>query len=97
MQVLVVLIIFSLAFYFYYKTKYFRSRRPIEKQCLSGKSSMALGLFVAFFGINTFFVHPSTISTIIGIVLILVGGGSTWAGYRAYKHFAPMVAQEAQQ
>ncbi|MEH7226443.1 YtpI family protein [Bacillus sp. JJ1566] len=97
MQILVVLIIFALVFYFYYKTKYFRTRRPIEKQWLSAKSSIALGLFVALFGLNAFFVHPSTISTVIGIILILVGGGSTWAGFRAYKHYLPLVMKEAQQ
>ncbi|WP_449537237.1 YtpI family protein [Ferdinandcohnia sp. Marseille-Q9671] len=95
MQILVMLIIFSFVFYFYYKTKYFRTRRPIEKQWLSAKSSIALGLFVALFGINTLFVHPSVISTVIGIMLILVGGGSTWAGFRAYKHYLPLVVKEA--
>ncbi|MCC3356440.1 YtpI family protein [Bacillus sp. REN16] len=97
MKILVMLIIFALVFYFYYKTKYFRTRRPIEKQWLSAKSSMALGLFVALFGLNTFFVHPSTISTVIGFILVLVGGGSTWAGFRAYKHYQPLVMQEAKQ
>lgn len=97
MPVLVVFIIFSLGFYLYYKTKYFRTRRPMEKQWISAKSSIALGLFVTLFAINAFFVHPSLVSTIVGIVLLLVGGGSVWAGYRAYKHFLPLVIQEAQQ
>lgn len=97
MQILVFLIIFALVFYFYYKTKYFRTRRPIEKQWLSAKSSIALGLFVALFGLNTYFVHPSTISYVIGTVLILVGGGSIWAGFRSYKHYLPYVLKEAEQ
>ncbi len=91
------LIIFALGFYLYYKTKYFRSKRPIEKQWLSAKSSIALGLFVGLFGLNSFFVHPSTISYVIGTILILVGGGSVWAGFRAYKHYLPFVVKEAEQ
>lgn len=97
MQILVLLIIFSLAFYVYYKTKFFRTRRPVEKKWLSAKSSIALGLFVFLFGVNTFFIHPSTVSTIVGVVFLLIGAGSIWAGYRAYKHYLPFVIQEAQQ
>ncbi|MFS0822419.1 YtpI family protein [Bacillus sp. 1P02SD] len=97
MKILVFFIIFALVFYFYYKTKYFRTRRPVEKQWLSAKSSMALGLFVGLFGLNAFFVHPSTISYVIGTILIIVGGGSTWAGFRAYKHYQPLVIKEAEQ
>ncbi|MCH1627821.1 YtpI family protein [Fredinandcohnia quinoae] len=97
MPILVVLIIFSFAFYLYYKTKYFRSNRPVEKQWLSAKSSIALGVFVFLFAINTIFLHPSTVSTIVGIVFLVVGGGSMWAGYRAYKHYLPFVIKEAEQ
>lgn len=97
MQILVVLVIFALGFYFYFKTKYFRTKNPVEKQWYSAKSSMALGLFVALFGLNAFFVHPSTISYVIGSILILVGGGSAWAGFRAYKHYLPFVMKEAEQ
>jgi len=97
MPIFVILIIFSLAFYVYYKTKYFRTRRPVEKQWLSAKSSIALGAFVLFFGVNTFFIHPSLVSTIVAIIFLLVGIGSIWAGYRAYKHYLPYLIQETQQ
>ena len=46
MSLLVVLIVILFAFYLFYKTKYFRSNRPVEKKWLSAKSNIALGLFV---------------------------------------------------
>jgi succinate-acetate transporter protein len=97
MPIIVTLIIISLAFYLFYKVKYFQSKRPIQKSWLSAKSSIALGLFVVFFGINTIFIHPSTVSYIVAAAFLLVGGGSIWAGYRAYKHYLPLVIEEARQ
>jgi nitric oxide reductase large subunit len=97
MPVFVILIIFSITFYVYYKLKYFRSNRPMERRWISAKSSIALGAFVFFFAINQFFIHQSTISLIVGIVFVLVGGGSAWAGMRAYKHYLPLVVEEAKQ
>ncbi|MFC4321072.1 YtpI family protein [Litchfieldia salsa] len=97
MPVLVVLIVITFAFYIFYKARYFQSKRPIEKQWISSKSSIALGLFVAFFAINTVFLHQSTVSYVISAVLFLVGGGSAYAGIRAYKYFLPLVIEEAKE
>lgn len=97
MSIFVILIVISLSFYIFYKAKYYRTKRPVEKQWISAKSSIALGLFVSFFALNQFFLHNSTVSTIIGIIFLLVGGGSVWAGYRAYKHLLPLAIQEAKQ
>ncbi|GLH64649.1 MULTISPECIES: YtpI family protein [Bacillaceae] len=97
MPTLVIFIIFSFSFYVYYKIKYFRSHRPMERRWLSAKSSIALGLFVFFFGLNQFFLHSSTVTYIIGTIFLLIGAGSAWAGYRAYKHYLPLVLEEAKQ
>ncbi|PMC37048.1 hypothetical protein CJ195_13405 [Bacillus sp. UMB0899] len=94
MPVLVVLIIFTFAFYLYYKIKSYRSNKPIEKRWISAKSSIALGLFVAFFGINQLFLYRSTLSFVIGAVFLLIGFASAWAGFRAYKHYLPQVLDE---
>ena len=78
MPFLVLLIILSLTFYVFYKIKFVRSRLPMEKKYLSGKSGIALGLFVGLFGINQLFLHPSTITYIIGGIFILLGFFSVW-------------------
>ncbi|MBD8068963.1 YtpI family protein [Bacillus sp. PS06] len=95
MPILVVLIVITFAFYLFYKTKYFRSKRPIERQWLSSKSSIALGIFVALFAINAVYLHQSTVSFIVAAVLLLVGVGSIWAGVRAYRYFLPLVIEES--
>ncbi|WP_129727821.1 MULTISPECIES: YtpI family protein [Bacillaceae] len=96
MPVLAVFIVVSFMFYLFYKTKYFRTHRPMEKRWLSGKSSMALGLFVLLFGLNQFFVHLSTVSIIVGVLFILIGGASAYNGFRQYKHFLPLAIEEAE-
>ncbi|WP_243386062.1 YtpI family protein [Bacillus kexueae] len=97
MPIFVVLIVVSLSFYVFYKTKFFRTKRPMEKQWISSKSSMALGSFVFFFGLNQLFLFRSNVSTIVGVIFILVGGLSLWAGYRAYKYYLPLAIEEAKE
>jgi uncharacterized membrane-anchored protein len=96
MPFFVILILISLGFYVYYKIKFFRTNRPMERRWISAKSSISLGLFVSLFGINQFFIHQSTVSFIIGILFLAVGGGSVWAGYRLYRNILPHVIEEAE-
>ncbi|MGG3843714.1 YtpI family protein [Anoxybacillus kestanbolensis] len=97
MPIFVILIVFSLAFYLFYKIKYFRSKKPMERKWISAKSSIALGSFVFFFAINQFLIHRSTVSLIIGIVFVLFGAGSIWAGYRAHRYYFPLAVKEAEE
>ena len=97
MPIFVIFIVFSLAFYLFYKIKYFRSKKPMERKWISAKSSIALGSFVFFFAINQFLIHRSTVSLIIGIVFVLLGAGSIWAGYRAHRYYFPLAVKEAEE
>lgn len=96
MPVLVILIVISIAFYVFYKIKTVRSRRPAEKKWLSAKSSIALGLFVALFGINQLFLYSTTVTYIVAAVFIILGGINVWAGFKAYQHYLPYAAKEAE-
>ncbi|PEY42367.1 hypothetical protein CN354_02675 [Bacillus cereus] len=96
MPVLVFCIIISFMLYLFYKTKYFRTNRPMEKGWLAGKSAMALGVFVALFGANQFFLELSTARIIVGALFILFGGASVFNGFRQYKHFSPLAVEEAE-
>lgn len=97
MPFLVILIVFSLAFYIFYKAKYIRCKLPAEKRWISAKSSMALGSFVGFFGINQLFLYQTTITYIIAGIFIVLGGINVWAGMKAYKYFLPLAAKEIQE
>lgn len=97
MSVLVILIVVLFAFYLFYKTKYFRCNRPVEKKWLSAKSSIALGLFVLFFGLNhLLFISQSTVSYIVDAIFLLYGGVFTWVGIKKYKHYLPFAIKEAE-
>ncbi|MGZ4161683.1 MAG: YtpI family protein [Neobacillus sp.] len=96
MSVLVILIVILFAFYLFYKTKYFRSNRPVEKKWLSAKSSIVLGLFVFLFGINQLFIYQSTVTIIVAAIFIIYGGVSSWSGFKAYQHYHPFAIKEAE-
>ena len=96
MLILVILIAILFASYLFYKTKYFRSNRHVEKKWLSAKSNMALGLFVCLFGINhLFFISETTTSYIIAAIFIIYGAYFSWTGYKKYKHYLPFAIEEA--
>jgi O-antigen/teichoic acid export membrane protein len=95
MPVLVILITISFSFYLFYKIKYVRSKRPIERRWISSKSSIALGLFVGLFGLNQLFLNGNTITYIIAAIFILLGAFSAINGLKAYKHYLPLAADEA--
>ncbi|MGM7636406.1 YtpI family protein [Bacillus sp. Hm123] len=97
MPVLVFVIVVSFSFYIMYKVQYVRSRRPMERKWVSAKSSMALGLCVGCFGMNTLFIQQTTVSYIVAAIFMLVGFGSVWAGAKAYRHFLPYARKEAEE
>lgn len=97
MPLLVIFIMISLAFYIFYKTKYFRSKLPIEKKWISSKSSISLGSFVTLFGINQLFLFQSTVTYIVAAVFIIIGLLSVFSGFKAYKYFLPLTLLETQE
>ncbi|MEI5905475.1 YtpI family protein [Bacillus spongiae] len=94
MQVLVILTIFSLSFYVFYIIKRFRSKLPLEKKFLNGKSSMALGLFISTFGLNQIFLYQTTFTYIIAAIFMLTGLSSIYGGWKVYQHYLPLYLQE---
>lgn len=94
---MVIFIVILFAFYLFYKTKYFRSNREVEKKWLSAKSSIALGLFVCLFGLNhLIFISQSTVSYIVAAVFIIYGSFFTWVAYKKYKHYLPFAIKETE-
>ena len=97
MPILLFFIVISFVFYLFYKTKYIRSRRPAQRQWLSAKSSVALGLFVCLFGVNQLFLFPSTVTYIVAAIFILIGGYNVFGGIKAYKFYLPHASKEAKE
>ena len=97
MPIFVLLIVLSFVFYIFYKIKYVRSRKPAERKWLSAKSSIALGLFVALFGLNQLFLFQTTVTYIVGAIFMLIGSMSVWGGIKAYKFYLPQAVKEAEE
>ncbi|WP_409270901.1 YtpI family protein [Neobacillus sp. SCS-31] len=96
MPILVILIVFSLAFYVFYKIKYVRSTKLIERKWISSKSGIALGLFVLTFGLNQLYLNHSMVSYIVAAVFVVLGGINIWSGIKAYKYYLPFAIEEAE-
>lgn len=97
MPVLAFIIVLSFAFYIFYKVQYVRSRRPMERKWLSAKSSMALGIFVGFFGLNTLFIQQTIVAYIVAALFLIIGFTSLWGGYKTYRHVLPYARREAEE
>ncbi|PPA71629.1 YtpI family protein [Jeotgalibacillus proteolyticus] len=100
MLIFVFLIIFSAVSYLYFKTKQIRSPRPVEKQWQASRAGIALGVGIGLFGINQLFLFNFEMSSdlivtyIIAAAFILVGFGSAWLRYKAFKQLTPFLAKE---
>jgi fumarate reductase subunit C len=95
MPILIILIILSLSFYVYFKVTYFRVKDAMHRKWISAKSSIALGTFIVSFAINQMIAEPTQITLIVGVIFLLLGSGSIWAGIRAYNYYLPRVVEEA--
>ncbi|WP_416827700.1 YtpI family protein [Ectobacillus polymachus] len=96
MPILAFLIITALLFYIFFKIMYVRSKLPMEKIWLTGKSSISLGLFVSLFGLNQFFIHDSAISRIIASVFLIYGLFVTYNGIQTCQRYHSFVIEEEQ-
>lgn len=96
MPILIILIISSLSLYVYYKILYFRTNREIERRWLSAKSTIALGAFVAFFGMNRIFISRETLPLIISIIFIVIGSLSIVSGIRVYRFYTSRIEEDLQ-
>ena len=94
MPFFVFFIVVSAIAYVYFKVRYVRTKKAVEREYYSAKSSMSLGLFIMFFGANQLILNRGTLAVVIGVIFMLTGLGSMWAGYKAYKHYVPLLAKK---
>ncbi|MBF0706257.1 YtpI family protein [Guptibacillus hwajinpoensis] len=95
MPIFVILIVFSIVFYLFYRVKAVRHNGVATTQWLNSKASIALGLFLIFFAINTLTVSLSTVTVIVAAVFILLGLVNVTVGYKKYRHYLPFAIEEA--
>ncbi|WP_377888185.1 YtpI family protein [Alkalihalobacillus sp. R86527] len=94
MPIFIIIIVFSIVFYLFYRVKSFRSTGVATKEWLNSKASIALGLFLISFAINSFTVYITTVTYIVGGVFILLGLVNVIVGYKKQKHYRPFAIEE---
>lgn len=87
-------IIASLVFYFYFKTKQFRSTLPIRRKWYTAKAGVALSVFLISFGLNATILYPDVIGFAVAAILLLIGAGLGWNNYKRMRHEGRFVKEE---
>ena len=96
--ILVFFIIASAVFYFYFKTKQFRTKQlfPIRKKMYASMAGGFLGSLLLFFGINQLMLFNGITTYIIAALFIGLGAYVGIFNYRAYKHYKSFVKEETE-
>ena len=94
--IFVFFIIASAVFYFYFKTRQFRTRSifPIRKKMYASMSGASLGGLLLFFGLNQLMLFDGITTYIIAALFIVLGAYVGIFNYNAYKHYRSFVDEE---
>lgn len=96
MPTLVILLIFALAAFLFYRIKALRTKAPYKKRWVLSKANIAMGAFLVIFGINRLFMWPDMTVKIICTVFLLYGAFIIYSSIRAYRYYFPLAAKEAE-
>ena len=94
--IFVFFIIASAVFYFYFKTRQFRTRSifPIRKKMYASMAGASLGGLLLFFGINQLMLFDGVATYIIAALFIVFGAYVGIFNFKAYKHYRSFVDEE---
>lgn len=93
---LVFFIVASGVFYFYFKTRQFRTSSifPIRKKMYASMAGLWLGVLLIFFGLNQIILFDGTLTYIVAGIFILFGGYVAVFNRNATKHYKQFVEEE---
>lgn len=93
---LVFFIVASGVFYFYFKTRQFRTSQvfPIRKKMFASQAGLYLGSFLFFFGINQLILFSGIATYVVGTLFILFGAYVLMYNYKATKHYKQFIDEE---
>ncbi|MBU9712935.1 YtpI family protein [Evansella tamaricis] len=96
-MIFIVLIIFSLVFFVYYKVQQSRVSGPAERRWYSAKGSIAIGIFFISFGINSYLSLGTQVSAYVTVLFVGFGLVNVIFGAKHYKTFLPLARKEIEQ
>ena len=94
--VLVFLIVASGVFYFYFKTRQFRTSHvfPIRKKMFASMAGTYLGALLLFFGVNQLLLFKGIATYAVSAIFILFGIYIVLFNRKATKHYKQFVEEE---
>jgi hypothetical protein len=96
MPIFIILIILSFALYVFYKVREVRAKEPFYKRWTGTKAKMALGAFLASFGLNELTAVEGRVQLWVALIFLAYGIVLLVMGYKMYKHFLTLAREEAQ-
>ena len=96
MPIFIILIILSFALYVFYKVREVRSKEIFYKRWTASKAKMALGTFVASFGLNELTTVEGRLQLWIAIVFLVYGAVLLFFGWKMYKYYLTIAKNESQ-
>ncbi|OOE13888.1 YtpI family protein [Fictibacillus arsenicus] len=97
MPIFIILIILSFALYVFYKVREVRAKEPFYKQWTGTKAKMALGAFLASFGLNELTAVEGRVQLWIALIFLAYGMVLLLMNWKMYKHFLALARQEAKE
>ena len=96
--IFVFLVIVSIVYYFYFKTRQFRTSHmhPIRKKMYASMAGASLGGLLLFFGINQIILFDEVVNYIVAVIFIALGLYVIIINYRGYAHYKKFVVEEAE-
>jgi YtpI-like protein len=95
MPIFIILIILSFALYVFYKVREVRAKEPFYKQWTGTKAKMALGSFLASFGLNELTAVEGRVQLWVALIFLAYGIVLLLMNWKMYKHFLTLARQEA--
>lgn len=90
------LFIIAITLYIFYKVKAVRIKQSVtEKTWVNAKGSICLGAAILIFGINNFFLNPTTLMMIISVIFIIIGGYYLYQSIMIYRYFSKKMRGES--
>ncbi|WP_306977234.1 YtpI family protein [Alkalibacillus salilacus] len=87
MIILVTIFVVSIVFYLYFKVRILNHKNPLYMHYTNGKARIALGVFIASFGINAYGFYQTQFALFVCILFLILGGAQIVHGYKVFKHY----------
>lgn len=97
MPIFIILIILSFALYVFYKVREVRAKEPFYKQWTGTKAKMALGAFLASFGLNELTAVEGRVQLWVALIFLAYGIILLLMNWKMYKRFLTLARQEAKE